>query len=178
MRSLQKTLAIIALLFLITNTARLAYIRWVDSRPSELDSLDSSLSLGKVDPKLKSQIEGARSLSDLVTLYEPVHKQGRLGVTRKLWYRCTWALAAAYPVWLLAVIALKRGMFDWVGGGGWVEGGGAAVTLFVVWPLAASIVALSFCVGGFTGSPRERPLMVVANILMIIMWASSVVAPN
>ncbi len=75
MRSLHKTLAIIALLFLVTNTARLAYLRWIEPRPSELDTVDSALRLGEIDPKLKTQIESARSLNDLVGLYKPVHKQ-------------------------------------------------------------------------------------------------------
>jgi hypothetical protein len=75
MSSLHKTLAIIALLFLVTNTARVGYVRWIDSRPSELDIVNSTLTLGKVDPKLKSQLESATSLNELVALYKPVYNQ-------------------------------------------------------------------------------------------------------
>jgi len=64
--ALQKTLAIIAFLILVSQTVRHAYLLWLEPRSSVLD---------KYDQPLKSEITSAASLAELVSRYDPVRKQ-------------------------------------------------------------------------------------------------------
>jgi hypothetical protein len=64
--ALQKTLAIIALLLLVPQSVRHAYRLWLEPRSSVLD---------KYDQPLKGEIEGARSLEELVARYDKVRKE-------------------------------------------------------------------------------------------------------
>lgn len=66
MNTLQKTLGIIALIVLAAQTVRHGYRLWLEPRGSVLD---------RYDQPLKTEISAARSLEDLVALYEPVRKQ-------------------------------------------------------------------------------------------------------
>ncbi|HKF19943.1 MAG TPA: hypothetical protein VKE93_00160 [Candidatus Angelobacter sp.] len=66
MNALQKTLAIIAMLILVSQTIRHAYLIWVEPRGSVLD---------KYDQPLKNEITGATSLDELLKRYEPIRKQ-------------------------------------------------------------------------------------------------------
>jgi hypothetical protein len=66
MKALQKTLAIIALLVLVSQTVRHAYTLWLEPRGSVLD---------KYDQPVKGQIADAASLDELLRRYEPVRKQ-------------------------------------------------------------------------------------------------------
>jgi len=64
--ALQKTLAIIAFLVLVSQTVRHAYLLWLEPRASVLD---------KYDRPLKNEITGAASLDELLSRYDPVRKQ-------------------------------------------------------------------------------------------------------
>jgi hypothetical protein len=64
--ALQKTLAIIALLVLVSQTVRHTYLLWVEPRGSVLD---------RYDQPLKNEITAATSLDELLRRYEPVRKQ-------------------------------------------------------------------------------------------------------
>jgi hypothetical protein len=66
MNPLKKTLAIIALVILIPQCIRHAYLLWVEQRGSVLD---------KYDQPLKSEISGATSLETLLNRYDELHKQ-------------------------------------------------------------------------------------------------------
>ncbi len=66
MRALHKTLAILAFLALSTQTARHAYVRWIQPRTSVLD---------KYDQPLKGEITSAANLDELVARYDSVRKQ-------------------------------------------------------------------------------------------------------
>jgi hypothetical protein len=66
MRPLQKTLAIIALLILIPQTVRHAYMLWLQPRGSVLD---------KYDQPAKEQISAATSVDELLRRYDAVHQQ-------------------------------------------------------------------------------------------------------
>jgi hypothetical protein len=63
--ALQKTLAIIALLVLGTQTVRHAYLLWLEPRKSVLD---------KYDRPLEDEISSAASLDELLRRYEPARK--------------------------------------------------------------------------------------------------------
>ncbi|MDR3565934.1 MAG: hypothetical protein P4N59_31480 [Negativicutes bacterium] len=65
MKILERTLAIIALLALGVQTVRHAYMLWFEPRGSVLD---------KYDQPLSGQITNARSLDELVSRYDSVHK--------------------------------------------------------------------------------------------------------
>jgi hypothetical protein len=66
MKALEKTLAVLALLILLSQTVRHAYMLWFESRGSVLD---------RFDQPARSRIEAAKSLDELVRLYEPARKQ-------------------------------------------------------------------------------------------------------
>jgi hypothetical protein len=65
MRALQKTLFIIALIILLTQTVRHLYVRWVEPTRSILD---------KYQPSVKDDIKNANSLEELVKQYEEARK--------------------------------------------------------------------------------------------------------
>jgi hypothetical protein len=65
-KALQRTLAIVACLFLIGQTVRHAYLLWLEPRDSVLD---------KYDQPLKAEIAAARSVEELVGRYDPVRKE-------------------------------------------------------------------------------------------------------
>lgn len=66
MRTLQKVLAIVALVVLVAQSVRHTYIRWLEPRTSVLD---------RYERPLKSEITAAKSLEELVARYEPLRKQ-------------------------------------------------------------------------------------------------------
>ncbi len=66
MRVLQRTLAILAFLALSAQIVRHAYILWFEPKGSVLDLYEQPL---------KDQITNARSLQELISRYEPIHKQ-------------------------------------------------------------------------------------------------------
>jgi hypothetical protein len=66
MKALEKTLAVLALLILLSQTVRHAYMLWFEPRGSVLD---------KFNQPAKSQIEAAKSLDELMRLYEPARKE-------------------------------------------------------------------------------------------------------
>jgi hypothetical protein len=66
MTALQRTLAILACLFLAVQTVRHAYLLWLEPRTSVLD---------KYDRPLRDEIAAAQSLDELLRRYEPVREQ-------------------------------------------------------------------------------------------------------
>lgn len=66
MNALQKTLAILAILVLVSQTVRHGYLRWFEPRGSVLD---------KYDQPLKGQIADAASLTELVLRYDTARKE-------------------------------------------------------------------------------------------------------
>jgi len=65
MKALQRTLAILASLFLLVQTVRHAYVMWLEPRVSLLD---------KYDQPLKDEIAAAASVDELLRRYEPIRK--------------------------------------------------------------------------------------------------------
>lgn len=66
MKALQRTLAIVAVLFLIVQTVRHAYVLWLEPRTSVLD---------RFDEPLKDEIAAAASLEELLKRYEPLRTE-------------------------------------------------------------------------------------------------------
>lgn len=66
MNTVQRTLGIIALVILTAQTVRHAYLLWLEPRGSVLD---------RYDQPLKNEIAAAKSLDELVAMYEPVRKE-------------------------------------------------------------------------------------------------------
>jgi hypothetical protein len=65
-KALQRTLAILACLFLVLQTVRHAYVLWLEPRNSVLD---------KYDQPLRDEIAAARSVDELVARYDPIRKE-------------------------------------------------------------------------------------------------------
>jgi hypothetical protein len=66
MKTFLRVLAILASVFLLVQTVRHAYVRWLEPRTSVLD---------KYDQPLKDTIATAASLDELVRRYDPVRKE-------------------------------------------------------------------------------------------------------
>lgn len=66
MKALERTLAILAFLILVSQTVRHAYLLWLEPRTSVLD---------RYDQPLKEQITNAKALNELLLRYDPVRKQ-------------------------------------------------------------------------------------------------------
>ena len=66
MKALQRTLAILACLFLVIQAVRHAYVLWLEPRNSVLD---------KYDRPLRDEIAAARSVDELLARYDPVRKE-------------------------------------------------------------------------------------------------------
>ena len=66
MKALEKTLAIIAFLILVSQTVRHAYMLWLEPRGSVLD---------KYDQPVKNEITNASSLDELVRRYDAAYKK-------------------------------------------------------------------------------------------------------
>lgn len=66
MGALQKTLFIIALLTLLTQTVRHLYVRWIEPTSSALD---------RYEPPVKEEIKRASSLDELVKQYDEARKK-------------------------------------------------------------------------------------------------------
>jgi hypothetical protein len=65
-KALQRTLIIVAALFLIVQTVRHAYVMWLEPRVSVLD---------RYDQPLKEEIAAAGSIEELLRRYEPLRKE-------------------------------------------------------------------------------------------------------
>lgn len=66
MKALQRTLAVLACLYLVVQTVRHAYVLWLEPRASVLD---------RFDHPLKDEIAAASSVEELVRRYEPIRKE-------------------------------------------------------------------------------------------------------
>jgi len=66
MKPLERTLAIVACLFLIVQTVRHTYLLWLEPRDSVLD---------KYDLPMKDEIAAASSIEVLLARYDPIRKQ-------------------------------------------------------------------------------------------------------
>lgn len=75
MKTLQKVLAIIAILILFTQTVRHIYVHWIQPRQSVLD---------KYEQPLKDDIKKAQSIDELVLKYDEVHKKVQVEKAKKL----------------------------------------------------------------------------------------------
>ena len=76
MKALQRTLAIVASLFLLVQTVRHTYVLWLEPRTSVLD---------KYDRPLKDEIAAAPSMEALLARYDPVRREvDRVKAERRL----------------------------------------------------------------------------------------------
>jgi hypothetical protein len=66
MKALQRTLAILACLFLVIQAVRHVYVLWLEPRNSVLD---------KYDRPLRDEIAAARSVDELLARYDPVRRE-------------------------------------------------------------------------------------------------------
>jgi hypothetical protein len=88
-------------------------------------------------------------------------------------YRASWANVCGYLLWLLAVILTAKlshipaVTFSFL-----------PATVAFVWPFFAAIGPFILCLFCMRGEMEEQPFIALSNFLMLILWVSSVVAPN
>ena len=96
----------------------------------------------------------------------------RTGVLSKGFYSSSWANVIAYCTWLLLGVLLNRripappGLFD------------ALVGFAIAAPLFALFYSLLPLILSLFAKPNEQWKMGSSSVLMVLLWASSLIAPN
>jgi len=98
----------------------------------------------------------------------------RAGILSKHLYSSSWANVIAYCVWLTLEVLLNRigripaapKLFD------------ALVGFLIGSPLIASSCSLVLIILSLSAERDEKWTMASSNVLMIVLWASSLIAPN
>jgi hypothetical protein len=115
---------------------------------------------------------GLLGLSAIVTLL--IWK--RRHVESKNLYQASWANPVGYLLWLAAVTIMvvlnKSSAF------GWMVSGSLPASLFFFLPFLFMFGSLCLCLLCFGAKREERRFPLMSNALMLILWASSVTAPN
>jgi hypothetical protein len=93
----------------------------------------------------------------------------RRGIGSPLLYTLSWIDVGSYLLWLLLIGALDRFASDGV----WKND--ILGILFVFWPMLATIFALGLAISTMGARRGERAFIVSSNLLMIVLWASSIV---
>jgi hypothetical protein len=100
----------------------------------------------------------------------------RHGVRSRVLYTLSWVETGGYVVWLLLIAALAslaaHPTFDWI------RGSSVPANMLVVWPFFAILMALGLCVCTVGAEKGERGFVATSNLLMLILWATSIAAPN
>jgi hypothetical protein len=100
----------------------------------------------------------------------------RLGVYSRVLYGAGCAVSLSYVLWLSSVWVMnildERPSFAWIGGSS------IPAYIFFVLPFLAAITSFALILMSFAGQKHEKALMAVISILMLILWGSTVVAPN
>ena len=100
----------------------------------------------------------------------------RKGVERRTLYQASWANPFAYLLWLAAMILVAilfhRPRFLWI------SSTLVPASLAFAYPLLLSFGSLILCVLCVRAKQKEQPFIILSNLLMLILWVSSVVAPN
>jgi hypothetical protein len=100
----------------------------------------------------------------------------RRGVGSKSLYRACWAQPASYLLWFTAVIITNSlikipAFYSKIGYS-------IPVYLLVFWPMLSVLVSFVLCALSLGTKPGERGYVVLANGLMLALWATTIVAPN
>jgi hypothetical protein len=98
----------------------------------------------------------------------------RAGIHSKHLYSSSWANVIAYCIWLTLGVLLNRigripaapKLFD------------ALVGFLIASPLIASFCSLALIILSLFAERSEKWTMGSSNVLMIVLWASSLIAPN
>ena len=97
----------------------------------------------------------------------------RRRIDRKNVYRASCANVGAYVLWILAGV-VTAGLIHIPA----VFFSSLPSTVLVFWPFLGVIASLLLCLSCIRAEMREQPFIFFPNLLMLILWISSVVAPN
>ncbi len=100
----------------------------------------------------------------------------RLGVYSRVLYGAACAISLSYALWLSSIWVMnildERPAFAWIGGSS------IPAYIFFVLPFLAAITSFALIPLSFAGQKHEKALMAVISSFMLILWGSTVVAPN
>lgn len=88
-------------------------------------------------------------------------------------YRASGANVLGYLLWLLAGVVMAM-LFHIPA----VTFSFLPATVAFLWPFVAAIASFVLCLLSIPAEMKEQPFIVLPNLLMLILWISSVVAPN
>lgn len=91
----------------------------------------------------------------------------RAGVLSRRLYTSTWTNVAAYPMWLGVVIVENR-----------INGMDKLIGILIALPLIAVGCCVVLAASSHFAKRGERMKMATANLLMLMLWVSSLIAPN
>jgi hypothetical protein len=91
----------------------------------------------------------------------------RIGVVSKGLYKSSWTNVGCYLAWLSLGLLANR-----------TAGMGAVIGILIGVPLVAVGFSLVLMTWSRFAKQGERWTMALANLLMLLLWTSSVIAPN
>jgi hypothetical protein len=90
----------------------------------------------------------------------------RAGVSSKGLYSCSWINVTCYLLWLALGILQSKWRND------------SLIGVLIALPLLAAGFSLVMAVWSCYAKQGERWIMAASNVFMVILWTSSLVAPN
>jgi len=100
----------------------------------------------------------------------------RRGVASRFLYGASWTLVGGYVAWLGTTWELDRlseySTYDWM------YRSSIPVFVFLAWPFFSVVAAIVFIFWAAGAKKGERAFMACSNVLMLVLWANSFVAPN
>ena len=91
-------------------------------------------------------------------------------------YRASWANPVGYLLWLAAVIVVSN--ISHSSAFSWLTFSVLPAGLYFFCPFSLAVGSLILCLLGIKSKQGEQAFIGVPNLLMLLLWISSVVAPN
>ena len=91
-------------------------------------------------------------------------------------YRASWVNPIGYLLWLAAVIVVSN--LSHFPAFSWLAFSILPACLYFFCPFLLSVASLILCLLGVRSKREEQAFVAVPNLLMLLLWISSVVAPN
>jgi len=96
------------------------------------------------------------------------------GVTNKTMYSLSWASPLGYLAWLLGLTSVRHISPQRLGG--WISD--SATGMLVSAPLFGMLLSLVLLGCVFFAAKPQRSKMASSNAFMLVLWLSSLIAPN
>jgi len=100
----------------------------------------------------------------------------KLRVESKTFYQFSWANPICYLLWILAIGSTNILIHSVKSS--WITFSMLPASVAFIWPFFAAFGSLCLCLLCGRANPKEQAFVLLPNLLMLILWGSSIVAPN